>query len=83
MANLEFENLVVKAARDVENGLFHVFAEVEGALVPLATHKLGSVLAWIENAASDDQTTPPAIPPLTADQETDGKADGKATEGAS
>lgn len=61
MADVDFKDLTVHAIKDAEAGLLHVVADIEGALVPLATHKLGSVLAWIEHAKADGPTIQPAV----------------------
>lgn len=62
MANqgLTHTNLAVHLLQDVETGLAHLVADVDGALVPLATHKLGHLLAWIENANQGDESVQPA-----------------------
>lgn len=54
MANLDFQNLAVHAYKDLETGLLHVVADIEGALVPLVTHKLGT-LAQAQQVAKAQQ----------------------------
>lgn len=51
MAELAYTDVPVHVLRDAEAGLLHFMAEVEGALVPIATKKIGHVEAAIEAAS--------------------------------
>lgn len=43
----EYSNVPVHAIKDIGNGMLTLYAEVEGALIPLAEKKLGHVEAAI------------------------------------
>lgn len=50
MAELAYTDVPVHVLKDAEAGLFHFMAEVEGALVNIATQKIGHVEAAIKAA---------------------------------
>lgn len=62
MAELTHTNLAVHLMTDAEHGLAHFMAEVEGALIPIATQKLGHLEAMIASANRLSVKAPGAKP---------------------
>jgi hypothetical protein len=62
MADVTNTDVSIHLLRDAENGLAKFVAEVEGALIPLATVKLGTLEAWLESQIDGDKVPAPASP---------------------
>lgn len=63
MAELAYTSVPVHVLKDAEHGLFHFMAELEGALVPIATQKIGHVEAMIASAGNLSVKAPGYVEP--------------------
>ena len=66
MAELTHTNLALHLMKDGERGLVHFMAEVEGALIPIATHKFGHLEAMIASASKLSVKAPSHAPAAPA-----------------
>ena len=66
MAELTHTNLAIHLMTDAEHGLAHFMAEVEGALIPIASQKLGHLEAFIASANKLSVKVPAKAAPAPA-----------------
>lgn len=66
MAEITHSSLVLHLVQDAETGLAHFMAQVDGALIPIATEKLGHLERWVETGLNGSLLSSTQTPPSSS-----------------